>query len=93
MKPPVAKRIPHTHELHRDVREDDFYWLKEKSNPEVIHYLEEENKYYEAVLEPLEDVTNELYEQMIARIPASEENVPVQYGPYFYYTRREKEKQ
>lgn len=93
MKPPVAKRIPHTHELHGDVRKDDYYWLKEKSNSEVIHYLEEENKYYEALMEPLKDVMKDLYEQMIARIPASEENVPVQHGPYFYYTRREKEKQ
>ena len=46
MKPPIAKRIPHPHELHGDVREDDFYWLKDRNNPEVIHYLEEENQYY-----------------------------------------------
>ncbi|HLR14689.1 MAG TPA: S9 family peptidase [Bacillota bacterium] len=93
MKPPIAKRIPHPHTLHGDVREDDYYWLKEKSNPEVIQYLEEENKYYEAMMKPVEGFTNELYEEMIARIPMSEEDVPTQHGPYFYYTRREKEKQ
>lgn len=93
MKPPIAKCIPYQHTLHGDVREDDFYWLKDKNNPEVIHYLEEENKYYETVMTPLETLTNELYECMIDRVPVSEENVPVKHGPYYYYTRYEKEKQ
>lgn len=93
MKPPIAKRFPHIHKLHGDVREDHYYWLKEKDNPEVITYLEEENKYYDSVMKPLEKLTNDIYESMIDRIPTSEENVPKQHGPYFYYTRREKEKQ
>lgn len=93
MKPPIAKRMSHFHKLHGDVREDDYYWLKDKDNPEVITYLEEENKYYDSVMKPLEKLTKDIYEKMIDRIPISEENVPKQHGPYFYYTRREKEKQ
>ncbi|MBU5466175.1 S9 family peptidase [Virgibacillus sp. MSJ-26] len=93
MKPPIAKCIQYQHTLHGDVREDDFYWLKDKNNPEVIHYLEEENKYYETVMKPLEALTNELYKRMIDRVPISEENVPVKHGPYYYYTRYEKEMQ
>src|SRR5690625_85681 len=93
MKPPRAKCIPYQHTLHGDVREDDFYWLKDKNDPEVIHYLEEENKYYETIMEPLETLTNELYERMVDRVPVSEENVPVKHVPYYYYTRYEKEKQ
>ncbi|HLQ98553.1 MAG TPA: S9 family peptidase [Candidatus Dormibacteraeota bacterium] len=93
MKPPIAKCIPYQHTLHGDVREDDFYWLKDKNDPEVIHYLEEENKYYETIMEPLETLTNELYERMVDRVPVSEENVPVKHVPYYYYTRYEKEKQ
>ena len=93
MKPPVAKKIPHEHQIHGDVREDPYYWLKEKENEEVIDYLERENEYYEHVMEPLKKQTEEIYELMVERIPDSEENVPVQRGPFFYYSRLEKEKQ
>ncbi|WP_339253925.1 S9 family peptidase [Sporosarcina sp. FSL W8-0480] len=93
MKPPIAKRIPHPHELHGDVREDDYYWLNEKENPEVIQYLEEENKYFEEIMLPLEDETNRIYQSMIDRVPDSEVNVPVQHGQFFYYSRLDKSKQ
>ena len=93
MKPPIAKRIPHPHELHGDVREDDYYWLKDRSNPEVIEFVESENTYYQEIMEPLNEQTEEIYQAMIDRVPESEVNVPVQHGPYFYYSRQDKEKQ
>ncbi|WP_210471525.1 S9 family peptidase [Sporosarcina sp. 6E9] len=93
MKPPIAKRISHPHELHGDVREDDFYWLKDRENPEVIHYLEEENKYFDEIMKPLKEQTKELYQSMIDRVPETEVNVPVQRGPFFYYSRQDKDKQ
>jgi len=93
MKPPIAKRIPHPHVLHGDVREDDYYWLRDRNNPEVIQYLEEENKYYEEVIRPLEELTEEIYQGMVERVPDTEINVPVQHGPYFYYSRMEKDQQ
>ncbi|WP_244898693.1 S9 family peptidase [Sporosarcina koreensis] len=93
MKPPIAKRIPHPHELHGDVREDDYYWLKEKENPEVIEYLEAENRYYDEVMKPLEQQTEEIYQAMVDRVPETEVDVPVQRGPYFYYSRQDKDKQ
>lgn len=93
MKQPIAKRVPHLHKLHGDVREDDFYWLKDRSNPETIHYLEEENRYYDAIMHPLKDLTNTIYEQMVDRVPESEVQVPVQHGQYFYYSRMEKSNQ
>jgi len=89
----VVKQIPHTFQLHGDVRHDEYYWLKDKSNPEVIAYLEQENSYYDEVMKPLESLTTELYEAMVARIPASETQVPIQRGPYYYYSRLEKQKQ
>ncbi|MEK5080094.1 S9 family peptidase [Solibacillus sp. FSL W7-1436] len=89
----AVKQIPHTFQLHGDVRHDEYYWLKDKSNPEVIAYLEKENSYYEEVMKPLKNLTTELYEAMVARIPASETQIPIQRGPYFYYSRLEKEKQ
>ena len=93
MKLPIAKRIPHSHDLHNDVREDDFYWLKDKNNPEVIKYLEEENQYYDEIMRPLEAQTEEIYQSMVDRVPDSEVKVPVQHGPFFYYSRLDKNKQ
>ena len=93
MNPPIAKKIPKTFEHHGDIRQDDYYWLNEKTNPEVIAYLEAENSYFKDVMKPLEGITNEIYEAMVARIPESEKEVPVQHGPYFYYSREEKELQ
>lgn len=93
MKPPIAKRIPHPHELHGDVREDDYYWLKDRDNPEVIKYLEEENRYFDEIMRPLEKQTEQIYESMVDRVPDSEVKVPVQHGPYFYYSRLDKSKQ
>lgn len=93
MKPPIAKRIPHPHELHGDVREDDYYWLKDRNNSEVIQYLEDENQYYDEIMSPLKVQTEQIYESMVARVPDSEVDVPVQQGPYFYYSRLDKSKQ
>ncbi|WP_144511905.1 S9 family peptidase [Bacillus sp. FJAT-22090] len=93
MKAPIAKRIPHPHDLHGDVREDDYYWLKERENPEVIHYLEEENRYYDEIMRPLENQTEEIYQSMLDRVPDSEMGVPVQHGQFFYYSRLDKSKQ
>lgn len=93
MKPPIAKRIPHPHELHGDVREDDYYWLKDRNNPEVIKYVEDENRYYNEIMDPLKEQTEEIYQSMLDRVPESEVDVPVQHGPYFYYSRLDKTKQ
>ncbi|MCM3757300.1 S9 family peptidase [Sporosarcina aquimarina] len=93
MNPPIAKRIPHPHELHGDVREDDYYWLKDRNNPEVIKHVEDENRYYNEIMEPLKEQTEEIYQSMVDRVPESEADVPVQHGPYFYYSRLDKTKQ
>ncbi|MCG7345659.1 S9 family peptidase [Sporosarcina sp. ACRSL] len=93
MKPPVAKRIPHPHKLHGDAREDDYYWLKDRTNPEVIQYLEEENRYYDEIMRPLEEQTEQIYESMVERVPDTEVKVPVQHGQFFYYSRLDKNKQ
>ncbi|TFE02413.1 S9 family peptidase [Jeotgalibacillus salarius] len=93
MNAPIAKRVPFTHDIHNDIREDHYYWMKDKTNPEVVSYLEEENKYFSEVMKPLEQKTNEIFEGMVARVPESEEKVPVQNGQYFYYSREQKDKQ
>lgn len=93
MKPPIAKRKPHPHELHGDVREDDYYWLKNRNNPEVIQYLEDENRYYDEQISPLEKQTEQIYQTMVDRVPESEVEVPVQHESFFYYSRMDKNMQ
>lgn len=89
MKPPQAKRIPHPHVLHGDVRLDDYYWLQDKTNPDTIEYLEKENAYYEEHLAPLADLVDSLNKEMIRYIPETDQEVPVQHGPFYYYSRIE----
>lgn len=93
MNQPIAKRIPYNHELHGDRREDDYYWLKDRTNPEVIQYLEDENRYYDEIMKPLEKQTEQIYQSMVDRVPDSDVKVPVQHGPFFYYSRLDKDKQ
>jgi oligopeptidase B len=93
MEAPKAKRIPHPHVLHGDVRQDDYYWLRDRENPEVIAYLEEENRYYDEHMRPLQPLTERIYQELVERIPDVEMKVPVQDGEFFYYTRMEKELQ
>lgn len=93
MEAPKAKQIPYQHEIHGDVRQDEYYWLRDKTNNEVVEYLKAENAYYDEVMKPLEPLTERLLNEMVNRIPAAEEKVPVQLGTYYYYTRMEKELQ
>lgn len=93
MDAPKARKVPYQHEIHGDVRPDEYYWMRNKSNPDVIDYLEAENRYYEEIMKPLAPLTEKLLDEMIGRIPAAEEKVPVQFGSYYYYTRMAKDLQ
>ncbi len=84
---PKASKIPHPHTLHGDVRPDDYYWLRERDNPSVIAHLEAENQYADAVMAPLESFVDTLSREMRSHMAESDTTVPVQDGPYFYYTR------
>ncbi len=91
-KPPVAKIITHTLEKHGHLRTDDYYWLNERENPEVISYLNQENDYYNQSTAHTKDFQKELFEEMKARIKQDDESVPYFYNGYYYITRFEKGK-
>jgi oligopeptidase B len=91
-QPPVARRIPRVDTLHGEVRVDDYYWLREKADPEVIRYLEAENAYTEAGTQHLEALREELYREMLGRIKETDLSVPYRDGGYWYYTRTEQGK-
>ncbi len=87
MKPPVAKRIPRISTRHGRTVQDDYGWLRERSNPEVVEYLQAENAYTAAVMKPMEPLQERLYNEMRGRIKETDQTVPVRIGPYDYYTR------
>jgi oligopeptidase B len=91
-QPPVAPRIPKVDTLHGDVRVDDYYWLREKSDSAVIRYLEAENAYTEAMTRQLEPLRQQLYNEMLGRIKETDLSVPYRDGEYWYYTRTEQGK-
>ena len=91
--PPVAAKKPNVVEKFGDKRVDDYFWLREKSNPEVVDYLKAENAYMQAVLAPLTGFQETLYKDMLSRIKETDENVPYRKGEYWYYSRTEMGKQ
>jgi oligopeptidase B len=91
--PPVAAKKPKTFENFGDKRVDDYFWLREKSAPDVIDYLKAENAYTDAFMKPHEAFRETLYKDMLSRIQETDENVPYRYGDYWYYSRTEMGKQ
>src|SRR5258708_19611603 len=86
-QPPVAARKPVEHRLHGDLRLDDYAWLREKDNPDVIRHLEAENAYSKAVLQPTEAFQEKLYQEMLSRIQQTDLTVPYQLRGHFYFTK------
>jgi oligopeptidase B len=91
--PPVARKVPKVDEVHGDRRVDDYFWLRDKTNPDVAAYLAAENAYTDAVMKPTMALQDALYKEMLARIKETDVNVPYRKGSYWYYSRTEKGKQ
>jgi len=91
--PPVAKRVPRVDVLHGETRRDDYVWLRDKDDPEVLAHLRAENAYTDAVLKSTEAFQAALYAEMLARIKEDDRTVPFRRGDWLYYSRTEKGKQ
>jgi len=89
IQPPVAKIIPTLLEKFDDVRVDNYFWLKDRENPEVIDYLNKENEYYQKMTAHTQEFQKDLFEEMKARIKEDDESVPYLYNGYYYITRFE----
>ena len=92
IQPPLAKIIPHEMEKHGVVRTDNYFWLNQRENPEVIEYLTKENEYYQESTKHTKTLQTQLFEEMKARIKEDDESVPYFYNGYYYITRFEKGK-
>ncbi|OAB27154.1 oligopeptidase B [Flavobacterium fryxellicola] len=86
---PTAKIIPKTLEKHGEKRVDNYFWLNDRENPEVIDYLNQENTYYDAMTSNTKGFQKELYEEMKSRIKEDDQSVPYLYNGYYYITRFE----
>jgi len=91
--PPIAKRILKVTEINGRKLVDNYFWLREKKNPEVKAYLEAENAYTDVVMKPTEPLQKKLYDEMLSRIKETDVDVPYSEGGYFYYSRTEAGKQ
>ena len=86
-KPPIAPRRPKVLEMHGDRRVDPYYWMREKSNPEVIAHLQAENAYTDAVMAPTEALRERLYREIVGRIQETDTSAPSYFKGYWSYTR------
>lgn len=89
---PLAKQIPKNLTIHDDVRVDEFYWLNDRENPEVIDYLNKENDYYNTHTTHTKEFQTSLFEEMKSRIKEDDSSVPYKYNGYWYITKYEKGK-
>ena len=85
--PPIAAVKPKKLEKHGNVRIDNYYWLNERENPEVIDYLNKENAYYNAMTAHTKQFQADLFEEMKSRIKEDDSSVPYLYNGYYYITR------
>lgn len=87
--PPIARVEPRAHTLHGETRIDEYFWLRDRNDPEVIAYLEAENRYTGAVMQHTEALQEQLYQEMRGRVKETDLSVPERVDDYFYYTRTE----
>ncbi len=86
---PKAKVIPKSLEKHKDIRIDNYFWMNERENPEVIDYLNQENTYYNSMTAHTKDFQKDLFEEMKGRIKEDDQSVPYLYNGYYYIIRFE----
>ena len=86
-EPPAAKRVDHREVRHGETVIDEYHWLREKSNREVIQYLEAENAYTEQMTKDLQPFADAVYKEMLGHIKQTDLSVPVRDHGYWYYTR------
>jgi oligopeptidase B len=89
---PQAKQIPHPMTAHGETRNDEYYWMRNREDPDTVAYLEAENQFLETH-GPSKELQETLYQEMFARIKQSDQEVPVKHGPFWYYSRTVEGKQ
>ncbi|NOR75337.1 MAG: prolyl oligopeptidase family serine peptidase [Draconibacterium sp.] len=91
--PPVAKKVAKELTTHGDTRTDNYYWMNDRENPEVIAHLEAENSYKDAVMKHTEPLQQTIFDEIKSKIKQVDESVPYKKTGYLYYTREVAEKE
>jgi oligopeptidase B len=87
LQPPTTEKKPKVTEINGDRLVDNYFWLREKTNPAVIAHLEAENAYTTALMKPTEGLQDKLYNEILSHIKQTDNSVPYRWRDYFYYTR------
>ena len=95
MEQPMPEKRPHEMTLHGHTRVDEYSWLRDdtRKDPQVLAYLEEENAYFEKVMEPVAAMQETMFTEMTARLDPDESSVPYLKDGYWYYSRYEPERE
>jgi len=89
LAPPVARIVPRVETVHGELRVDDYFWLRDRGDPNVVAYLEAENRYTAGVMRHTEGLQERLYQEMRQRIKETDLSVPERLDDYYYYSRTE----
>jgi oligopeptidase B len=92
-KPPVARKVPMETTVHGQTLVDNYFWIRERSNPGVIEYIGAENRYTEHMMKHTEGLQEKLFGELKSRIVETDSTVPAKVDDYYYYSRTEKGKQ
>jgi oligopeptidase B len=90
LPPPMARKIPKADTTLGDIRIDNYFWLRDKNDPDVIDYLEAENDYTDSIMKPTVPLQEKIYNEMLSRIKETDLSVPEKIDDYYYYYRTEK---
>ncbi len=90
---PVAQKIPHTVVIHDETMVDNWFYLRDRTHPATIPYLNAENEFTDGIMQPTAELETKIYDEMVGRIQETDSSVPVRYGGFEYYTRTENGKQ
>src|SRR5258708_19383074 len=86
-RPPLPAQRPTMLTKHGDSRIDPYFWLRQKANPEVIAYLQAENAYADAVMAPVANLQERLYEEIVGRVQQTDTSAPALFKGYWHYIR------
>jgi oligopeptidase B len=86
-QPPVARVVPRETTNFGHTRIDNYFWMRERENPEVMAYVKAENAFADSWFKPIDPLVKRIYDEIIGRIKQTDLSAPYRHGPYFYYSR------
>ena len=85
--PPVAKKVPKEFKEFENTRVDEYFWMNDRADSDVVKHLQAENEYAETMLKHTGELQKKLYDELVARIEQQYETVPAKKNGYWYFAR------